>query len=386
MWPLAWSINNFPPALRDKMHFGLHLASFDTGSEAALILFSRDLEDLWQHPIQCSRTRKLYRVVLMQLLADGPGLCKITHTTGASAYHGCNLCDFSGERFGKGICFDRYRRYLNMTHPYRRNNNVGVLQFNGNETGNRPVQRSYDSYHESAVEAKATKETVDGVKGVWAFDILPYRHLIVWGKDPMHAFNNAITDAIRCITPTSKSGYVKRENRTEKKSTRQECKKRNYHDYLWEEETEKDSAPWSLSVQDCIRIDSKMHAVIGANHDEVPMKVMKRGHADKTHSTIFWASTYAPGSLSGEGSRRHTDNVLQLFDIISQLNGSRHKVEGADILLEKLINNLVEKSGLFPGCECTTALHELIHICEQIPITGTFICLLWSQYLLMLTV
>jgi hypothetical protein len=129
-------------------------------------------------------------------------------------------------------------------------------------------------------------------------------------------------------------------------------------------------APWAMKTKDCIRIDKKMESVIGAKGEELPFKVIKKGHARNTHDTIFWASTYANWCLSGEGSTAHTNNILELFDIISQLNGSRHKVEGNDVLFDKVVKNLVEKSGLFPSTECTTALHELIHIADQILITG----------------
>jgi hypothetical protein len=240
MWPLAWSILNFPPNLRDKFHLGMHLASFDTGSDAALILFARELLDLWENPIICQKTRKKYRLCMLQILADGPGLCKVTKTTGCSCLHGCNLCDFPGMKYANGIYADAYRRYLPPTHPFRRRRNVGNLQFDCNELRDPPVRRSYEAFHAAGVEAelqrlailnsrngslkRANTVVVEGVKGVWAFDMLPYRAHIVWEKDSMHAFYNAIQDAIFVLTPTAKSGYIKRENRTEKLSVRRECR------------------------------------------------------------------------------------------------------------------------------------------------------------------
>jgi hypothetical protein len=241
MWPLAWSILNFPPNLRDKMHLGMHLASFDTGSDAALILFARELLDMWRNPIQQSVAPfKKYKLALLQILADGPGLCKITHTTGASAHHGCNLCNFSGEPYAGGTYCFAYRRYLPLTHPLRKRRQLHGLQFDSNEDRSIPVLRSYDTFHADGIEAdrkraiilasrggsikKANVVVVNGVKGVWAFDMLPYAKHIVWEKDSMHAFYNAISDALNVLSPTSKSGYRKHENRTEKTTVRAECK------------------------------------------------------------------------------------------------------------------------------------------------------------------
>lgn len=240
MWPLAWSLLNFPPNLRDKFHLGLHLASFDTGSEAALILFARELLDLWENPIICTKTHKKYRLAMLQIIADGPGLCKVTKTTGCACLYGCNLCDFNGITYANGVYADAYRRYLPPRHPLRRCRSVGLMQFEANELRPPPVQRSYEDFHEAGLQAEAKKReildsprgtlkkanavVVEGVKGVWAFDILPYVKHIVWQKDSMHAFFNAIQDAIYVITPTSRSGYITRENRTEKASVRTECR------------------------------------------------------------------------------------------------------------------------------------------------------------------
>lgn len=242
MWPLAWSILNFPPHLRDKIHLGMHLASFDTGSEAALILFARELKDLWDHPIVCKRTNVRYRLFLLQILADGPGLCKITKTTGCAGYHGCNICDFGAERFAGGMYMPAYRRYLDDGHPMRRNTAASTrgLHFNTQERNPMPVLRTYDSYIASgkvaeverlailssangtvASRIKAANKCVDdGVHGVWAFDILPYSAKIIWEKDSMHAFYNAINDSLKALSESTK----KQTNRTEKASVREECK------------------------------------------------------------------------------------------------------------------------------------------------------------------
>jgi len=63
MWPLVYSIMSLPPSLRDKPHIGMHLASFDDGSEAALEKFADELDRLWQEGTGCYVLFVLLRVV-----------------------------------------------------------------------------------------------------------------------------------------------------------------------------------------------------------------------------------------------------------------------------------------------------------------------------------
>ena len=35
-----------------------------------------------------------------------------------------------------------------------------------------------------------------------------------------------------------------------------------------------------------------------------------------------------------------------------------------------LIDNLIKRSGLVPPRECTTTLHELLHVCDQVQMIG----------------
>jgi hypothetical protein len=48
------------------------------------------------------------------------------------------------------------------------------------------------------------------------------------------------------------------------------------------------------------QIDNCMRSIIGAKGEELPMKVMKKGHARNTHDSIFWASTFAAWSFQGK--------------------------------------------------------------------------------------
>ncbi len=69
---------NFPPCLRNKLHIGLHIASFDNGLDCTLDLFAKDLKSLYENPI--SYEGDVYYVVVSQILMDGPGrnsFCKL---------------------------------------------------------------------------------------------------------------------------------------------------------------------------------------------------------------------------------------------------------------------------------------------------------------------
>ncbi len=61
---------------------------------------------------------------------------------------------------------------------------------------------------------------------------------------------------------------------------------------------------------------------------------------------------------------------LDLFAVLSVLNSGRIKYDTVAGLRDKLIQALVTHSALFPPCEQTYALHEMIHVCDQIPRIG----------------
>ena len=62
---------NFPPSLRDKIHVGLHVASFDDGSNAATEVFANELLHLWNVGIHLHN--KTYYVCCPQIIMDGRG-------------------------------------------------------------------------------------------------------------------------------------------------------------------------------------------------------------------------------------------------------------------------------------------------------------------------
>ena len=95
MWPLCYSIMNLPPCLRNKVHLGMHVASFCQGSVASLDLFAKELLDLWNHPIVVDGQE--YYVMVSQIVMDGPGRSKYCKCSSTTSLAGCNICDVTGK-------------------------------------------------------------------------------------------------------------------------------------------------------------------------------------------------------------------------------------------------------------------------------------------------
>ena len=109
MWPILWSIINFPPELRDKPFLGLHMASLDTCSIAAIQVFVDELQQLWD--IGFNVNGRHYVVALIEIICDGRGREKIKKVQGGgSSIAGCHICDFKGYSFAKRIVFRRWQR------------------------------------------------------------------------------------------------------------------------------------------------------------------------------------------------------------------------------------------------------------------------------------
>jgi len=66
----------------------------------------------------------------------------------------------------------------------------------------------------------------------------------------------------------------------------------------------------------------------------------------------------------------YIENKLKLFDYLRLLNSSRIRLQDVESIKRSAIDALVEHSALFPPCESTYALHELIHLVDQIPLIG----------------
>ena len=95
MWPVVYSIINFPPSLRNKLHLGLHVAAFDNGNDSPLEMFAKELLSLYENPIEFNGIK--YLVIVSQIVMDGPGRSSFCKLLGHAALKGgCNLCDFKG--------------------------------------------------------------------------------------------------------------------------------------------------------------------------------------------------------------------------------------------------------------------------------------------------
>ena len=95
MWPVVYSIVNFPPSLRNKLHLGLHVAAFDNGNDLPLEMFAKELLSLYENPIEFNGIK--YLVIVSQIVMDGPGRSSFCKLLGHTALKGgCNLCDFKG--------------------------------------------------------------------------------------------------------------------------------------------------------------------------------------------------------------------------------------------------------------------------------------------------
>ena len=231
MWPLTYSIINFPPCLRNKLHVGLHVMAFDLGSTAALDKCAEELLDLFNNPIHLNGYK--FYVMLAQIIMDGPGRSKYCKLQGQRGFAGgCHKCDFKGRAFGgHRTVYDGYRRYTKKSRPRderrdcksRRCKNLG-LHFSFDEEGTTPEPRSYEQYILDGTEADRMNTLegkknlhVNGVMGVWSLHILPYASLIHWTLDLMHTFSNVIEDCLKSIIPKhgGRSGLLyQNENRT----------------------------------------------------------------------------------------------------------------------------------------------------------------------------
>ena len=168
----------------------------------------------------------------------------------------------------------------------------------------------------------------------------------------------------------SVNGHV---NRTERVSVRTACEAEIFFPFLYAEEG-KLPAPWIANRYIETNHDLKLKNVIGAVSVEVPKSIWKKGKGRTSQETLMhgsngWATwcLYCPEMLP---STPYIENKLKLFDVLRILNSSR--IKGVDLsdILQLTIDALVEHSAIFPPTEQTYALHELIHIVQQIPKIG----------------
>jgi hypothetical protein len=200
--------------------------------------------------------------------------------------------------------------------------------------------------------------------------------MIVKTKDRMHTSEHVVSDALKILSP-SKNYHV---NRSQKPSVVEACKVLRIHPILYtkyfdDKGTEKnEKIPWLLPK--CITDvhDLKLKNVIGVTRAEVPKFFLKKMKGRNTHESIVygingWAQwcLYSP---TPEVCEPYIENKLKLFEYLRLLNSSRIRLQDEESIKRSAIDTLVEHSALFPPCESTYALHELIHLIDQIPLIG----------------
>ena len=117
------------------------------------------------------------------------------------------------------------------------------------EINNPPIDKTYNGYiHDGEIFESNTNRKIlhiNGVKGIWAFNILPYVALIVKTKDRMHTSDHVINDAFKVLCK-SKDNHS---NRTEKTAVRSACQTNKLFPFLYtpDENGKPKNIPWILN-------------------------------------------------------------------------------------------------------------------------------------------
>ena len=111
----------------------------------------------------------------------------------------------------------------------------------------------------------------------------------------MHTLNNVIRDSNNSLRPTNtgnkstKGHLYSHSNRTYSSRVVNACKKEGIHEAIWEGA----KPPWVLTKADCKTMDTLCTQVLGwYASEEVPLNVMRAGHAMNSHDTIHWAAVF----------------------------------------------------------------------------------------------
>ena len=124
-------------------------------------------------------------------------------------------------------CLDRAdsRRTKTTAHFLNKDEH---MQFTTDEHRGPPMERTYADYiRDSRAAAAANGAPVNGCKGVWEFDRLPYAEFICCMKDWMHTTKNTV------VRSTCAMSFQKERNRTMGPKCREDCKTEGIHKHLW---------------------------------------------------------------------------------------------------------------------------------------------------------
>ena len=338
------------------------------GNDMTLHIFAAELQELWSPGVIVNGIT--YRIGVVNGIWDGRGFESVTKTQGGGSLAGCNACHFPGVRFAMTSVYPHYSSYLPADDKRRMRRPVNVpnqsLMYNlGHNISEPPEDRNYEDYiaaGRSFINRTDKKIlAVDGVKGIWALDVLPYGSHIWKTKDRMHCADHAVKDTINCLSKTTSS----HKNRTEKYSVREACQEHGIFPFLYSQNKTL-KAPWVVSHYVEVNHDLKLKHVIGALSVEIPKNIWKVGKGNTSQETIMYGvdgwATWCLYSPLEHTSKVYIDCKLKLFDVIRILNSSRIKYTDLNSIKALMIDVLVEHS--------TYALHELVHLVTQIPKVG----------------
>ena len=244
-----------------------------------------------------------YRFAIVNGIFDVKGFEQVTKTQGSYSQDGCNACNFQGYSFGEGsrksVIYPFYNQYLPMNDSRRKKRPTQVrhssVMYNvRDETLPPPINRTYADYIRDGNTFLTSPDReikhINGVKGIWAFDILPYASMIVKTKDRMHTSEHVISDALKIFSP-SKDYHV---NRSQKPSVQEACKALRIHPILYTSYVDekgkerKEKIPWILPKNITEVHDLKLKNVIGVTRAEIPKKSLKKKRSKYTRINCVW--------------------------------------------------------------------------------------------------
>ena len=125
-----------------------------------------------------------------------------------------------------------------MKRPPREVPNYSLMYNLRTEVDPKPPIFRYDQYIADGIEFNNRQDlkilAINGVKGVWAFHVLPYAAHIYMTKDRMHTGDHIVKDSLNVLSRTV-TGHV---NRTEKKLLGMHAKQIEYsHSYTPKKES-----------------------------------------------------------------------------------------------------------------------------------------------------
>jgi Domain of unknown function (DUF4218) len=278
-------------------------------------------------------------------------------------------CNCHGISIGDRVIYPYYRKCLPTGHRFRRktplnsNDYKEGLRFASNDNDFTPTQKTYDDYVRNSLEGQRTNQPVHGCKKLSPMCKLPYAKYIVRVTDAMHCFQNNIRSGLDVIN------YYQKETRSRLKNVIDLEKDLFHREFII-----RNNIPnWVLTKDEISIAEKRLKNIKGCLVSSFPKEVFTKPHKLKSESRLHYATRYARCTLHGLGNnKRVMANTLKLFDIISMGCSDRfHLDELQDTLIPNLIETLSEREGLLPHTELPYTNHQLIHVFQNIPKSGS---------------